>query len=265
MRWWASVEPVFRLSGQVTSWEKVMTKTLDRMQSMMTGQLKLTRNRTFVRRNVRAAKAMLVLYERPDLSPDAINLVDHCGLCINARMVAMPTIKRTGRRLQGRVVPTYPVEQRKLGLGSYENLPELAIFDPELTLELPRSPTADTGMDVLVHAVEGHTLTFHNDFRGGLCLIAVELVFDYLRAAYNEADTGGRTLLGAFSFWKSWLVVKVLADCLHWVPAVSRLALARPSLRLRSTISRWRCNPAILYRYGAFISGITTVCLPQPD
>ncbi len=52
-------EPVFRLSGPVTTWKKVMTKKLDPMQALMTGQLKLTGNMAMIMRNVRAAKELV--------------------------------------------------------------------------------------------------------------------------------------------------------------------------------------------------------------
>jgi putative sterol carrier protein len=51
--------PVFRLSGPVATWKKVMTKKLDPMQAMMTGQLKLTGNMSMIMRNVRAAKELI--------------------------------------------------------------------------------------------------------------------------------------------------------------------------------------------------------------
>jgi putative sterol carrier protein len=53
------VTPIFRLSGPVATWKKVMTKKLDPMQAMMTGQLKLTGNMATVMRNVRAAKELV--------------------------------------------------------------------------------------------------------------------------------------------------------------------------------------------------------------
>lgn len=51
--------PVFRLSGSVAAWKKVMTKKLDPIQAMMTGQLKLQGNMATVMRNVRAAKELV--------------------------------------------------------------------------------------------------------------------------------------------------------------------------------------------------------------
>jgi putative sterol carrier protein len=58
--------PVFRLSGPVATWKKVMTKKLDPMQAMMTGQLKLTGNMATVMRNVRAAKELVESCTRID-------------------------------------------------------------------------------------------------------------------------------------------------------------------------------------------------------
>jgi putative sterol carrier protein len=51
--------PVFKLSGPVATWKKVMNKQLDPMQAMMTGQLKLTGNMAMVMKNVRAARELV--------------------------------------------------------------------------------------------------------------------------------------------------------------------------------------------------------------
>jgi putative sterol carrier protein len=52
-------KPAYRLSGPVANWKRVMTKQLDPMQAMMTGQLKLQGNMTMVMKNVRAAKELV--------------------------------------------------------------------------------------------------------------------------------------------------------------------------------------------------------------
>ena len=65
------LNPMFRLSGPVTTWKKVMTKKLDPMQAMMTGQLKLTGNMAMVMKNVRAAKELVESCTRiPTIFPD---------------------------------------------------------------------------------------------------------------------------------------------------------------------------------------------------
>jgi len=53
------IKPAFTLKGPVAIWKKVMTKQLDPMQAMMTGQLKLTGNMAMVMKNVRAAKELV--------------------------------------------------------------------------------------------------------------------------------------------------------------------------------------------------------------
>ncbi len=135
-----------------------------------------------------AAKAMWVLYERPDLQPDAINPVEVLGLRQKARLVAIPTTTGTGSEATWAIVLTDTAERRKLGLGSRENLPDLAILDPELVLDLPPRLTADTGLDALTHAVEGYTSTMHNDFCDGLCLQAARLLFEWLPKAMADGS-----------------------------------------------------------------------------
>ena len=58
--------PAFRLSGPVATWKKVITKKLDPIQAMMTGQLKLSGNMAIVTRNLRAAKQLVESCTRID-------------------------------------------------------------------------------------------------------------------------------------------------------------------------------------------------------
>jgi alcohol dehydrogenase class IV len=133
-----------------------------------------------------AAKAMWVLYERPDLKPEAINPVETLGLRQKARLIAIPTTAGTGAEVTWMIVLTDTVEERKLGLGSRENLPDIAIVDPSLSKGMPPRLTSDTGLDALTHAVEGYVSTWGNDFSDGLCLKATDLVFRYLPRAYED-------------------------------------------------------------------------------
>jgi alcohol dehydrogenase class IV len=126
-----------------------------------------------------AAKAMWALYERPDLLPEEISPVYALGL-EKVRMIAIPTTSGTGSEVTWATVLTDTETQRKLGLGNRELTPTLAIVDPSLTAELPLRITADTGLDVLTHAIEGYSATYQNDFTDPLCLKACELVFAYL-------------------------------------------------------------------------------------
>ncbi len=135
-----------------------------------------------------AAKAIWALYERPDLTPDGINPLEYLGLGKKARLIAISTTSGTGAEVTWAVVLTDPVEKRKLGLGSRETLPSIAIVDPVFAMKMPPRLTADTGLDALTHAVEGYCSTWHNDFSDGLCLKAVQLVLEHLPRAYADGS-----------------------------------------------------------------------------
>ncbi len=135
-----------------------------------------------------AAKAIYVLYERPDMEVEEINPLVPLGLGKKARLMAIPTTSGTGAETTWVVVLTDQEAHKKTVLGSRENVPHLAIVDPSFTMGLPRQITADTGMDVLTHAVEGYTSLWINDFSDGLCLAAIRLAFNYLPRAWVDGQ-----------------------------------------------------------------------------
>ena len=140
-----------------------------------------------------AAKAAWLLYECPDADPAAINPMEEYGLREKARLIAIPTTSGTGSEATWATVLTDTELQMKLAMGTPELLPDMAIVDSSLVLGLPPRITADTGMDVLTHAVEAYTNTMRNDFSDGMALKAVDLVFKYLPRAYADgADAEAR-------------------------------------------------------------------------
>lgn len=141
-----------------------------------------------------AAKAMWILYERPDLEPEAISPMETLNLRQKARLICIPTTAGTGSEANYGIVLTDTAVKRKLTLGSREATPDIAIIDPQLTAQLPRQITADTGIDVLTHAIEAYSCAWANDFTDGLCLQAARLVFDYLPRVvrFGAEDGEGR-------------------------------------------------------------------------
>lgn len=141
-----------------------------------------------------AAKAMWVLYERPDLSPEDISPMLDMGLRQKARLICIPTTAGTGSESNYGIVLTDTAEHRKLTLASREATPDIAIVDPALTANLPAQITADTGIDVLTHAIEAYSCTWANDYTDGLCLQAARMVFNYLPRAvkHGAADPEAR-------------------------------------------------------------------------
>jgi alcohol dehydrogenase class IV len=140
-----------------------------------------------------AAKAIWVLYERPDIEPAAINPFDDLGLRQKARLVTIPTTSGTGAEVTWAIVLTDTDEQRKMGLGNRENAADIAVVDPLMAAGMPPQLTADTGLDALTHAVEGYTCSWHTDLSDGLCVKAARLVFENLPLAVaNGADMEAR-------------------------------------------------------------------------
>ncbi len=133
-----------------------------------------------------AAKGMWVLYASPGTEVEGINPVERYDLRRKARLAAIPTTSGTGSETTWAIVLSHPQERRKLGLGTREAVPDLSILDPSLVADLPAQLTADSGLDALVHAIEGYTASFHNDFSDGLCLQAAGLVLRSLERAYHN-------------------------------------------------------------------------------
>ena len=140
-----------------------------------------------------AAKAIWVLYERPDLEAAEINPFVPLGLRQKARLITIPTTSGTGAEVTWGIVLTDTEEQRKMGLGNRENAADIAIVDPAMAAGMPPQLTADTGLDALTHAVEGYTCTWHTDLTDGLCINAARHVFRYLpRAVADGSDKRAR-------------------------------------------------------------------------
>jgi len=105
-----------------------------------------------------------------------------------ARFVAIPTTAGTGSEITAFAVITDRQKGIKYPLADYELTPDIAIIDPELTYTVPKSVTADTGMDVLTHAVEAYVSVMASDYTDALALKSIELVFKYLPRAYKNPD-----------------------------------------------------------------------------
>jgi alcohol dehydrogenase class IV len=140
-----------------------------------------------------AAKAIWVMYERPDLRIEDITPMTELGLRRKARLVCIPTTSGTGSDATWAAVITSREEVFKAELASREILPDLSIVDPRLASKMPPSLTASTGMDVISHAVEAYLSQWSNPFSDALALQALRLAFRYLpRAHANGSDMEAR-------------------------------------------------------------------------
>ena len=136
-----------------------------------------------------AAKAMRVQYERPDIKPEEINpFISDLGMGAKCKLVCITTTSGTGAEATFAIVLTDTADERKLSLINREVGADIAIVDPELARAMPPQITADSGMDALTHAVEGYTCAWKNDFSDGLCIKAIQIVFQYLSRAVKDGN-----------------------------------------------------------------------------
>jgi alcohol dehydrogenase class IV len=140
-----------------------------------------------------AAKAMWVLYERPDIKLKDISPIVELGLRKKARLVCIPTTSGTGSEASWAAVITDKKEHLKIELASREFYPDLSIVDPKLPVGVPKRVAADTGIDVLITAVEAYVNQWKNDFSDALAIKSTQLFFKYfLRSYENENDQEAR-------------------------------------------------------------------------
>ena len=144
-----------------------------------------------------AAKGMWLFYEHPDSDPEGLKLkfmdirkrtYKFPKLGIKAKLVAIPTTSGTGSEVTSFAVLTDKKNNKKYPLADYELTPDVAIIDPDLVMSLPKTITADTGMDVLTHAIEAYVSNMASDYTDALSEKAVELVFNYLVRAYENGN-----------------------------------------------------------------------------
>ena len=148
-----------------------------------------------------AAKGMWLFYEQPDadFAGMAQKFLDirkrvykFPKLGRKARLVAIPTTSGTGSEVTSFAVITDKEKGIKYPLADYELTPDVAIIDPNLVLSVPKKVTADTGLDVLTHALEAYVSVMASDYTDALAMKATQLVFEYLPASYETADKRAR-------------------------------------------------------------------------
>ena len=144
-----------------------------------------------------SAKAMWLFYEHPETDFHSLTqkffdpskrVVKFPALRGKAKFIAIPTTSGTGSEVTAFSVISDNKTNIKYPLADFQLTPDVAIIDPQFVMTVPKHVTADTGMDVLTHAIESYVSVLANDYTDGLALKAIQLVFKYLPIAYRDGS-----------------------------------------------------------------------------
>lgn len=147
-----------------------------------------------------AAKAIWMFFEHPETSffgakqkfLDIRKRTYKITKPKNAKFICIPTTSGTGSEVTPFSVITDSETHVKYPLADYALTPDIAIVDPQFVLSVPKDVAADTGMDVLTHAIESYVSVMASDYTRGLSLQAIKLTFDYLKSSVQENDKHSR-------------------------------------------------------------------------
>jgi len=124
-------------------------------------------------------------------------------------IIAVPTTAGTGSETGRAGVYTNEETKEKKIIFHPKMLPSIVILDPELTVPLPKSLTAFTGMDALAHCLESYCSNFFHPFSQGIALEGMFIVKNNLIKAYHDGsnlDARGSMLaassMGSIAFQK---------------------------------------------------------------
>lgn len=148
-----------------------------------------------------AAKGMWLFYEHPEVEFEFLKLkfldirkrtYKYPKLGRKVKLVAIPTTSGTGSEVSAFTIITDRGTQIKYPLADYELTPDAAIIDADFVDSIPKSVAADSGIDVLTHAIEAYVSVMASDYTDALAMKAIELVFKYLPLSYKFADKEAR-------------------------------------------------------------------------
>ncbi|MGB2634493.1 MAG: bifunctional acetaldehyde-CoA/alcohol dehydrogenase [Candidatus Acidiferrum sp.] len=213
-----------------------------------------------------AAKIMKLKYQSPeaDLEELAAPFLDlrkrviqyPADKPIPVRLIAISTTSGTGSEVTPFAVLTDKARGRKVTLADYSLTPNVAIVDPQFVMSMPKSLTADTGIDCLTHALEAGVSTYASAYTDANAMEAIQLVFKYLPIAYEHPHNEE-------------------ARCMmHNAACIAAMAFANASVGInhalahafgaRFGVPHGRANALMLPHVIAYNASVPTKFLPSP-
>ena len=136
------------------------------------------------------AKAIGVIIENPEFA-DVRSLEGVAPTKKHAVFtIAVPTTAGTAAEVTINYVITDVEKKRKFVCVDTNDIPEVAVIDPDMMASMPKGLTAATGMDALTHAIEGYTTKAAWEMTDMFHLKAIELIARHLRGAVENTAEG---------------------------------------------------------------------------
>ena len=133
-------------------------------------------------------------------------------------IVAIPTTAGTGSEVGRASVLTNSDTLEKKIIFHPQILPKVVICDPELTIEMPKSITAGTGLDAFAHCVEAFSSPHYHPMSQGIAVEGMRLVIENLGKVYSDgsdiearANMMSAALMGATAFQKGLGAIHALS------------------------------------------------------
>ncbi len=142
-----------------------------------------------------AAKIMWVLYEHPEAAFEdmAMRFMDirkrvysFPKMGEKALFVAIPTTAGTGSEVTPFAVITDEKTGTKYPLADYALMPDMAVVDADLMMNIPKGLTSCSGIDAVSHALEAIASVMATDITNGIAKEALKILFEYLPRAYEK-------------------------------------------------------------------------------
>lgn len=137
-----------------------------------------------------SAKAIAALMTNPGSLMDYLEVIGRGQKIPNqaAPIIALPTTAGTGAEVTRNAVISVPEQHVKVSMRSPKMIPTVAIVDPELTITMPPSVTASTGMDALTQVIEAYTTRKANPLTDVIAKEGIIRGARSLYAAYQDGE-----------------------------------------------------------------------------
>ena len=138
--------------------------------------------------------------------------------CAAAPYIAIPTTAGTGSEVTRNAVLGSPEHRVKISMRSPFMLPDLAVVDPELTVSLPPSITASTGLDALTQLMEAFVSSHANAMTDGICREGLLRAAESLQRVYeNGSDRKAREDMCLASLFSGFALANAKLGAVHGI------------------------------------------------